>query len=120
MNIKHEVSVVRTGYDNIRNMDRWKVTIGVEEFEYWTGIGLRNGVHPRTPKTVDIIGSLLLDYDAGAEGFEDFCAEFGYNEDSRKAYATWEGCRDNMLKVDRLFTPDEIMELREELEEEGW
>ena len=122
MNIKHEVSVEWRGFDYSRNKDKWRVSIGIEDFDYYTGVGLRKDgcgySYPQTPKTTDIIGSLLLDYDAGAEDFEEFCAEFGYDSDSRKAYATWEACRDNANKVDRLFTPDEIMELREELEAE--
>jgi hypothetical protein len=35
----------------------------------------------------------LSDAQAGEQTFEDFCAEFGYDPDSRKAEKTWQACR---------------------------
>lgn len=48
---------------------------------------------PRPPKAVEVIQSLALDASVGDQPFGDFCADLGYDTDSRKAYAAWEQCR---------------------------
>ena len=50
-----------------------------------------------TPSVYDVLECLFSDASAGQETFESFCEEYGYNSDSRKAYATWEKC----VKTDR-------------------
>ncbi len=45
-----------------------------------------------------VIYSLLSDTQAGQESFSDFCGNFGYDEDSRKAESTWNACRENGRK----------------------
>ena len=42
---------------------------------------------------LDVVHCLISDMDAGSLSFKDFCGDFGYDEDSRKAFATWETCR---------------------------
>lgn len=42
-----------------------------------------------------VLYSLLSDSQAGSESFEEFCSNFGYENDSRKAYKTWEACVKN-------------------------
>lgn len=46
------------------------------------------------PKIEDIINSLTLDASSyeGARNLEDFCSEFGYSTDSRKAEAMYRAC----------------------------
>ena len=45
--------------------------------------------------------------------FEEFCSEFGYDEDSRSAEKTFIAVRDQFLNIERLFTHEEMDELRE-------
>lgn len=45
------------------------------------------------PTADDVLSSLLIDASAGAQSFDDHCAEFGISRDSRAEYATWKGCR---------------------------
>ena len=40
-----------------------------------------------------VLSSLVMDMDAGAISFDEFCSGFGYDEDSRKAFATWQICQ---------------------------
>lgn len=40
--------------------------------------------------------------------FEEFCSELGYNTDSRKALRTFEACREQSFKLQRIFTEKEI------------
>lgn len=49
-------------------------------------------VIPTAPQLADVLCSLQSDCASGDLSFDEFCAEFGYDSDSRKAYATWEAC----------------------------
>ena len=40
--------------------------------------------------------------------FEDFCGEFGYDEDSRKAHDTWQACLKMSQKVQNILFEDEV------------
>lgn len=46
------------------------------------------------PDTRDVIYSLLMDSIADDMPFEDWCSEYGYDTDSRKAEATYHQCAD--------------------------
>lgn len=58
---------------------------------------------PSTPTARDVLESLALDARCGDQSFHDFCMDLGYDEDSRKAYATYEACRDLMYELRRVF-----------------
>lgn len=47
------------------------------------------------------------------ETFEDFCSEYGYDEDSRKAWATFKRCDAFRQRLQRFFTEDELTALAE-------
>ncbi len=53
-----------------------------------------------------MLDCLLSDSQAGEQDFEEFCAEFGYDTDSRKAERTWKACRAQAPKVKRLLGED--------------
>ena len=53
----------------------------------------RRGTIPG-PSLVEVCYSLAMDAQSGRESFTDFCANFGYDEDSRKAEETWRACAD--------------------------
>jgi len=40
--------------------------------------------------------------------FEDFCAEYGYDTDSRKAEKIWRACADQYLALSAMYSPDEL------------
>lgn len=91
----------------------WDVMIGDEfrpkkqvTIEYKTGIGAEY-------KLEGVLHALLMDASAGELSFPDFCREYGYDADSRRAFSTWEACKENAKKLLRLYTPEEIETLRE-------
>jgi len=45
--------------------------------------------------------------------FKDFCGEFGYDTDSRKAFTTYKAVKREWENVSKLFTEDEIELLQE-------
>lgn len=56
---------------------------------------------PKPPEVRDVLNSLSLDCSIGDQSFDDFCADLGYDTDSRKAYASWEACREQMFDIQR-------------------
>jgi hypothetical protein len=67
-------------------------------------------VRPVKPSEYSIL-SCLTKYDPGS--FEDFCNEFGYDEDSRTAERTYNAVVKEWLNVCMIWTDDEIEELQE-------
>jgi hypothetical protein len=65
------------------------------------------------PDSSDILGSLLLDASSGSDLFEDFCLNYGYDTDSRKAEKTWLACRNTYVELVQIFGTDELSRLQE-------
>lgn len=83
--------------------DLWNVEISRDgktfQTSYRTGLGHRkapsydkNRRRPVKPELADVVSCLMSDAQAGQMSFDEFCSEFGYDSDSRKALATWEAC----------------------------
>jgi len=67
------------------------------------------------PSLVDVLHCLFSDAQAGEDEFPDFCANCGYDEDSRKAEAIWRACRDTGAALHRLFSGEQFDRLAEVL-----
>jgi len=65
----------------------------------------------KTPTKYDVL-CCLQKYPV--ETFEDFCGDFGYDEDSRKAYKTYLAVHSEYAKMARLFSEKELEQLSEE------
>jgi hypothetical protein len=70
-------------------------------FDYWMG-----RLCERDPNAEDCLDCLLSDARAGEQSFEEFCTEFGYDADSRRAEATWRACRRAGRGLRRLLGAD--------------
>lgn len=70
-------------------------------FDYWMG-----QAHKDEPSVEMVLDSLLSDASAGDQDFEEFCSEFGYDEDSREAERTWKACQKSGEGVKRLLGDD--------------
>lgn len=56
--------------------------------------------HTGQPKLVDVLACLISDAQCGRDTtFENFCSDFGYDTDSRKAHATWLVCVETDAKI---------------------
>ena len=66
---------------------------------------------PGTAPTAYDVLACLTKYDPGT--FEDFCGEFGYDTDSRKAYKTYKAVKREWKNVAILFTDEQLDMLRE-------
>jgi hypothetical protein len=96
--------------------DRYRITIsrkggGRISFDFWNSLhDVQNGA-----TTVDPYSALsCIGGDAHCAGtFEDFCADSGYDEDSRKAHDTWKRCHFFAQRLQRFFGADELEALAE-------
>ena len=60
---------------------------------------IERGSQAVRPGLDEVLYCLVADSAACGQDFEDWCSELGYDEDSRKAYTTWEACRANGKKL---------------------
>jgi hypothetical protein len=62
------------------------------------------------PRPYDVLACITKS-DPGT--FEDFCWEFGYDTDSRKAFKTYKAVMREWKNVEKLFTEEQLEQLRE-------
>lgn len=90
----------------------WRVTLRHNgkrmTFSYSMG-----AAHTGEPQRDDCLNAVLRDAEYAGDDFAGFCDSLGYDQDSRKAYRTYQACRRIAASVARLFTSREQEELRE-------
>ena len=74
--------------------NQWLVYINGESFDYYTGIGIKNG-----PSVLCVLHSLCMDASACEESYDDWCDSLGYDSDSRQALETYLQCQNNASKL---------------------
>lgn len=75
-------------------------------FEYWGSI-----MNPKITTTQELLFAFycfLSDGEGSRYGFNDFCANFGYDTDSRKAYAIFKACKKSLAKAERIGISENI------------
>lgn len=124
--------------------DAWRVkfTAGKQVFEsdYFTGLGHRKvkagapsdkgrantlyreqwdraWLKPQSPKAADVLHSLALDAEADNMSFRDWCANFGYSDDSIDALEIYRQCCKTAEKLHTVFKPDTLVAIREAVQE---
>lgn len=120
--------------------DEWRVKIGAIETMFHTGVGHRkqhpkapkfNGsktslayeewstqyVRPTAPSAASVLHSLILDSSATEQCFNDWCDDYGYDNDSMKALITYQACCAIGQDMRRVFTHAQREELRELLQD---
>lgn len=80
-------------------------------FSYWMG-----AAHTKAPNKKDVLYSFIMD-DVSYMDFDEFCSNFGYDNDSIKALNTFKACQLETANFHRLFNEDEREILRELLED---
>lgn len=126
--------------------DAWKVTFRKDgkdiTQDYYTGLGHRQSadkmppdiarlgprilarvewerryIKPVTPTAASVLHCLLLDSQAAHESFNDWCDNFGYDNDSMKAFQTYQACCETGKKLSQVFTSNQLNILSELLED---
>ena len=74
-------------------------------------------IMPKAPTIKDVMQSLLLDASANDESFNNWCANYGYDSDSLKAFNMYQQCCETANKLNKTFTRNELNEMREALQD---
>lgn len=70
---------------------------------------------PNPPHAADVLHSLILDASADGQSFGGWCADLGYDEDSRKALSIYLACQENARMLRRIFNREELARLEKAL-----
>lgn len=96
-----------------RNARHWRVklvrTVNGKRRELSTPFS-QGSAHVKPPTAADVLSCLLMDARAAGSTFEDWCADLGYDSDSRKAERVWDACRKIAPKV-QAFCGDDLSAL---------
>lgn len=115
-----EFETVFTGYrkhfiDDKKKRGTYEVTFlkrtyPIKTLEIAFGQSITNSEKKKAPTAYDVLACLTKS-DPGT--FDDFCGEYGYNNDSRKAFKVWESVAEEWQKVKTFFSKSELNELME-------
>jgi hypothetical protein len=101
-------------WDDVNHIhgDRYIATFkrGKRSFSLSFWNSLKDKEEGNTPTAYDVL-TCIQKYDPGT--FENFCGDFGYDEDSRKAEKTYKAVVKEWWRVYRFFTSSEIEEMQE-------
>jgi hypothetical protein len=86
--------------------DAWKVTLTYGDRQATIDYGMGTAHEGKEPTLDEVLYAIQSDSRAGDDSFDEFCDAFGYDTDSRKAYADWEACKAQRKTVARLFGRD--------------
>lgn len=70
------------------------------------------------PKVDQVLCSLLMDASSSDQNLEDWCADYGYSDDSIKAKETWEACNKIRRFLESAIPADKLQTLYERSYEE--
>lgn len=101
--------------------NKWQVKLVYfdKEFvtDFYMGSRLVNKMgRPKKPTIKDVLYAMIMD-DVSNLNFDDFCDEFGYDNDSIKALKIYEGCQKETEAYYDMFDSEEREFLRELLED---
>jgi len=90
--------------DNVkRNIFKIKIVKNGKSFSFNFGQSIKEGVNK--PTSYDVL-ACLQKYEVGT--FENFCANFGYNEDSRKGEKIYKAVSKEFANMKKLFSDEEL------------
>lgn len=135
-NVSFSVAIVGATKRDDWECDEWRVTVTAARIEfateYFTGTGHREtvrssiasglangkfvkgrweGFRPVAPSAASVFYSLLRDGEAINESFSDWCDNYGYDTDSRKALSTYEACCESGRKLCKVFNHEQRQQL---------
>ena len=108
---------------NRTTVDQWIITVSGKDgchhiFDYFTGLGRRQGLKsPKPPKVADVMYSLLTDASAEQRNFHEWCSDYGYSLDSINALNVYRACLDTAAALRKCFSNELLAELQDLLAE---
>lgn len=77
----------------------------------------RVNMQAKKPSVSDVMYSILSDSQAENQSFNDWCSEYDYDNDSMKAFKTYQTCCECAVFVRKAFTREQITAMRAALED---
>lgn len=109
--------VGETMRENDWKCDQWRIELsskaGFWSTDYFTGMGHRSKpdswgkTKPKKPAIAEVLYSLFMDASAADNNFHDWCAEYGYSDDSIKSLNTYKQCLDIATALRKHFSPEQ-------------
>lgn len=96
--------------DDKEQRDIFRITLKNKLHTYRFNFGQSIANTGITPEPYDVL-ACLTNYDPGT--FENFCSDYGYYIDSRKAYKIYKAVLKEWKNIELLFTPEQIELLQE-------
>lgn len=93
------------------NMDHWTCKLRAGRKQLTIPFSMGYGHHGKEPSLAGVLECLASDANVNPD-FEDFCSEFGYNTDSRKAEKIHRSCLSIAKRLDK-FLPGGVDSLSE-------
>lgn len=89
--------------DGAHIMDHWRVTLRCGGSRMTVPFSMGQGHNGQPPTAADVLECLALDASSyeNARSFEDWCAEYGYDTDSRKAERTYRAVKRGAERLER-------------------
>ena len=112
-NTKFKAVYLKHGYyftDDKQCRDIYKITLSRNGKRYSFNFGQSIAGAGEIPTAYDVL-SCLQKYDVGS--FEDFCGDFGYDTDSKKAEKTYKAVCKEYESLCRLYSDDELQVMAE-------
>jgi hypothetical protein len=91
-------------------LERWQKPSEPLRFDFWGS--LNDKQKRKLPSAYSVLACIGSDAHT-PDTFEDFCSEYGYEEDSRSAFKSWQTALEFTRKLRAFFTPEEIEALVE-------
>jgi len=116
-----KIDFVRATQRDEWKCDQWEITFtsksGRWVTDYFTGVGHRNKWgKPVKPSVADVLQALILEAYAADQSFSDWCAEYGYSDDSLKALNTYKQCCEIATMLRKHIGRDALEKARSALE----
>lgn len=116
--IQYSVRLAKLNPDTVVKLEKGQVYGAIDDnrrhiteeiqFFYWGSIKDKEKNPMKKPTAYDILASIYTPIDT----FENFCADFGFNEDSRTAEHIYKEVQELNAKLARVFTQEELEALQ--------
>lgn len=108
------------GFDTRKTMTKmndYKVTLKYNKKQLTVKYSIGTALTEKHINVKSVMYSLLLDGDCASYNFNDFCDNYGYDNDSIKALKIYNECINTSKKLHNMFSENELKELQELLQD---
>lgn len=91
----------------------FKVSLRYNKKQYTCNYTIGSALTEDYVSVKNVMFSILLDMSYAGMSFNDFCRDFGYNNDSIRDHKIWMQCNRTAKRINAMFTQSELDTMRE-------